>query len=161
MRHWLPIVSGIALISAAGLIVAQDQEQGPNRDSGATVARPKKPADDTSAPMAPDSDQPKIPSQYKRNPTVPGDIATFKSDVDTSQWHTFKVEIVGDEMLVSIDDKPTAYLKSPGVDHATKNAIGFEVAGKEVSIKDVKVWEATANPDWAAKRDAVVGALVK
>jgi len=82
MRHWLPIVSGIALISAAGLIVAQDQEQGPNRDSGATVARPKKPADDTSAPMAPDSDQPKIPSQYKRNPTVPGDIATFKSDVD-------------------------------------------------------------------------------
>ena len=58
------------------------QEQGPNRDSGATVARPKKPADDTAAPPTPDPDQPKIPSAYKRKAANAGDIATFKSDVD-------------------------------------------------------------------------------
>ncbi len=80
MRHWLPILCAFALFSITGLIIAQ--EQGPNLDSGATVARPKKPADDASEAPAPDSSQPKIPSQYKRNPTLPGDIATFKSDVD-------------------------------------------------------------------------------
>jgi VWFA-related protein len=80
MRHWLPILCAFALFSVTGLTIAQ--EQGPNRDSGATVGRPKKPADDTSAPPAPDSDQPKIPSQFKKDPAVTGDLANFKSDVD-------------------------------------------------------------------------------
>jgi hypothetical protein len=64
-------------------------------------------------------------------------------------------------MLVSIDDHPAGYLKSEGLDHATKNAIGFEVGGKSSLIKGMKVWEATASPDWSAKRDAVLAALKK
>ena len=87
--------------------------------------------------------------------------ADFKTAVDLSQWHVVRVEIVGDEMLVSIDGKPAGYLKSEGIDHPTKNAIGFEVGGKQVLVKDMKVWEATASSDWAAKKSAVIGSLGK
>jgi hypothetical protein len=87
--------------------------------------------------------------------------AVFKVDADLAQWHVIRVEIVGDEMLVSIDGKPAGYLKSHGLDHATKNAIGFEVGGKSSCLKAMKVWEAAAAPDWSARRDAFVAALRK
>jgi len=87
--------------------------------------------------------------------------AAFKVEAELAQWHKIRVEIVGDEMLMSIDGKPAGYLKSQGLDHATKNAIGFEVGGKSSLIKEMKVWEATAASDWAARRDAVVAALKK
>jgi Domain of Unknown Function (DUF1080) len=87
--------------------------------------------------------------------------AVFKVDADFAQWHQVRVEVVGDEMLVSIDGKPGAYLKSEGIDHPTKNAIGFEISGKSCELKNMKVWEATAALDWTSRRDAVVGALKK
>ena len=85
--------------------------------------------------------------------------AVFKTDADFTQWHAIRVEIVGDEMLVSIDGKPAGYLKSAGIDHATKNAIGFEISGKSWELKNMKVWEATPSADWAGHREAVVGAI--
>ena len=85
--------------------------------------------------------------------------ADFKVDLDLSKWHTVRVEIVGDEMLVSLDGKPAAYLKSEGINHATKNAIGFEVGGKSVEVKEMKVWEATASGDWAGHRAAIIASL--
>ena len=87
--------------------------------------------------------------------------AGFKVEADLSQWHTIRVEIVGDEMLMSIDGKPAGYLKSPGLDHPAKNSIGFEVGGKTSQVKGMKIWEATPSADWAARRDAVVAALRK
>ncbi len=63
---------------AACLSIAQ--EQGPVRDSGSTVARPRKP----DAEKKDAGDLPKIPSQYKKDKDSPvaGDVAVFKSDVD-------------------------------------------------------------------------------
>jgi hypothetical protein len=87
--------------------------------------------------------------------------ADFKVAADLTQWHAVRVEIVNDEMLVSLDGQPAAYLRSEGVDHPTKNAIGFEVGGKAVEIKDVKVYEATAAGDWPSRRKAVVASLGK
>ncbi|HXX93333.1 MAG TPA: hypothetical protein VEN81_06845 [Planctomycetota bacterium] len=87
--------------------------------------------------------------------------AVFKVDADLTQWHQIRVEIVGDEMLVSIDGKPAGYLKSPGLDHPTKNALGFEVGGKSSGLKAMKVWEASASSDWTARRDAFVALLKK
>jgi hypothetical protein len=87
--------------------------------------------------------------------------AAFKVDADLSQWHAVRVEIVGDEMLMSLDGKPAGYLKSQGLDHATKNSIGFEVGGKSSLLKAMKIWEAAASPDWAVRRDAFVAALRK
>jgi len=62
----------------AGLLIAQ--EQGPNREPGATVARPRK---KDSGDATPDSDLPKIPSRLsKKNETDTTGLANFKSDVD-------------------------------------------------------------------------------
>jgi hypothetical protein len=87
--------------------------------------------------------------------------AVFKPEADLAQWHQIRVEIAGDEMLLSIDGKPAGYLKSQGLDHPTKNSIGFEVGGKSALLKDMKVWEAAVAPDWSARRDALVAALKK
>src|SRR5258708_24613887 len=87
--------------------------------------------------------------------------AVFKTDADLAQWHKIRVEILGDEMFVSIDDVPAGYLKSAGLDHATKNAIGFEVGGKSSLLKGMKIWEASLAADAAARRDAFIAALKK
>ena len=80
MRSWKPaLICSIVLAVLAGLLIAQ--EQGPNREPGTTVARPRKP--DTGN-TTDDSDQPKIPSRLskKNQPPDATGLATFKSDVD-------------------------------------------------------------------------------
>ena len=106
-------------------------------------------------PATPDEEKKRLRDSIKDKGAV------FKVDADLSQWHVIRVEIVGDEMLVSIDGKPAGYLKSQGLDHATKNAIGFEVGGKSSCLKAMKIWEAGAGSDWSARRDAFVAALRK
>src|SRR5438105_3782416 len=56
------------------------QQQGPLKEPGSTVARPRKSADG----KAPDEELPKIPSKLKKDPKMDptGDVAKFKSDVD-------------------------------------------------------------------------------
>jgi hypothetical protein len=106
-------------------------------------------------PATPDDEKKKIRESIKDKGAV------FKTEADLAQWHLVRVEIVGDEMLLAIDGKPAGYLKSQGLDHATKNSIGFEVGGKSSHLKAMKIWEATASPDWSARRDAFVAALRK
>jgi hypothetical protein len=87
--------------------------------------------------------------------------ADFKVAGDPAAWHQVRVEIVGDEMLVDVDGKPAGYLKSEGIGHPTKNAIGFEVAGKSAQIKDFKVFEASAAGGWDSHKQAVISGLTK
>ncbi len=66
-----------------------------------------------------------------------------------------KVQVAGDELLFVVDGKPVAYLKSSGVDHPTKNMLGFTIAGKGIktaSIKNPNFWHATPNPEWVKQR---------
>jgi hypothetical protein len=86
--------------------------------------------------------------------TVPGGL-------DRSTWYQARVEVAGDELLLSIDGKPVAYLKSGGIDHPTKNMLGFSIVGKTASIKNPKFWAATANPDWPSHRAEIVGSIAK
>jgi len=73
------LVCTVALAVLGGILTGQ---QGPVRDPGATVARPRKPADANGKPD--DADLPKIPSQYKKDKTgEPGTLPTFESNVDT------------------------------------------------------------------------------
>ncbi len=80
MRSWkLCSLCAFALVAAAGLLIGQ--EQGPVRDTGSTVAKPRKP--DAEKKDAGEGDLPKIPSQYNKKDKVDvGNLATFKSDVD-------------------------------------------------------------------------------
>ena len=73
------LVCTAALAVLGGILTGQ---QGPVRDPGATVAKPRKPADANGKPD--DADLPKIPSQYKKDKTgEPGTLPTFESNVDT------------------------------------------------------------------------------
>jgi hypothetical protein len=88
-------------------------------------------------------------------------IAAFKVTVDPNTWHKARVEVVGDEMLMSIDGTPVAYFKAEGIDHPAKNMIGFTVGGTGGQIKDFKVWQATSADGWSAKRAEIIANLKK
>ena len=79
MRSWkIYAVSAAAIMTLASFVAGQD---GPMRDSGPTVARPRKPDVDAASPAEPDL--PKIPSRLKKDAT--GDVSalpSFKSEVD-------------------------------------------------------------------------------
>ena len=83
----------------------------------------------------------------------------FKVTFDPAAWHTARVELAGDEMLLKIDGKLVGYLKSEGIDHPTKNMLGITVGGKTGQVKNVKFWDATLSPDWAGSRETVLEGL--
>ena len=67
---------------------------------------------------------------------------TFPVQLDTENWHTFMLETVGDTMRATIDGKPVAFLKSPGIAHATKSKVEFGCMGKDGFFDDLKIWSA-------------------
>jgi hypothetical protein len=87
--------------------------------------------------------------------------ASFKIALDTDKWHQARVEVVGDEMLISIDNQPVGYLKSEGVNHPTKNMVGFTIAGKSAHLDNVKVWYSTVRADWPKNRSDIQAVLQK
>jgi hypothetical protein len=62
--------------------------------------------------------------------------------LEQGKWYTLAVETIGETMRVTIDGKPAAYFKSPGIGHATKSKIELGVAGKDGFFDDIKVWNA-------------------
>lgn len=70
----LPCVAMILVLAS----MLTGQSQGPLKDPGSTVARPRKSADGN------DEELPKIPSKLKKDPQMNkgGDVARFKTDVD-------------------------------------------------------------------------------
>jgi hypothetical protein len=86
----------------------------------------------------------------KNDPTKRDEVAklmtgksiTYPIKLEPEKWYTFTVETVGDEMRASIDGKPAAYLKSPGIGHPTKSKIEVGVSGKDGFFDDIKVWNA-------------------
>ena len=74
----------VLLLTGIRLPLATAQ-QGPQPQSSETVAKPKKkdvPADTTDTT---DADQPKIPTQYKKDKELPSSLPTFHSDVTAVQ----------------------------------------------------------------------------
>jgi hypothetical protein len=67
---------------------------------------------------------------------------TYPTKLEAGKWYTLVVETVGDAMRVTIDGKPTAFFKSPGIGHATKSQIELGVVGKSGLFDDIKVWNA-------------------
>ena len=85
----------------------------------------------------------KDPAQKeKKAQLLKGKSASFPIQLDLTAWHTLTVETVGDEMRASIDGKPVAFLKSPGIAHPTKSRIEFGCGGKDGFLDDIKVFNA-------------------
>ena len=71
-----------------------------------------------------------------------GRTVTYPTKIEPGKTYMVVVETVGDAMRVTIDGQPAAYLKSPGIAHATKSKIELGVAGKDGYFDDIKVWNA-------------------
>lgn len=71
-----------------------------------------------------------------------GRTATFPVNIEPGQWHRMSIEIVGDQMRASVDEKPAGYLKSPGLAHPTKSDFHFTVSGKDALFDDVRIFAA-------------------
>lgn len=59
--------------------------------------------------------------------------------IAVGEWHTLLVKISGDELAVTIDDRPVGSLKSPGIAHPTKKMLRLAVPRNAV-VDDVKIW---------------------
>lgn len=75
-------------------------------------------------------------------------FGVLKVDVKPGAWHTVHMEIVGNEMLGKVDD--VIACGSHEQLTAAKSNIGLTVAGQSASFRNLKIWEATPNPDWAS-----------
>ncbi|HEY3900586.1 MAG TPA: hypothetical protein VGM54_18405 [Chthoniobacter sp.] len=78
----------------------------------------------------------------ERNKLLAGRSATFPADLGDDKWHNVELETVGDSMRATIDGKPAAFLKSPGIAHPTKSRVEFGCAGKDGYFDDIKIWNA-------------------
>ena len=70
--------------------------------------------------------------------------------IKAGEWKTVVLEIVGDEMVAHIDGKAIA--GSHELVGTAKANFGFTVAGDGASFRNLRVWEATANPEWAKNK---------
>jgi hypothetical protein len=71
-----------------------------------------------------------------------GRSVTYPAKLEAGRWYTLAVETVGDQMRVTLDGQPAAWLQSSGIAHPTKSKIELGVAGKDGWFDDVKVWNA-------------------
>ncbi len=58
----------------------------------------------------------------------------------TSHWYSIGIEIVGDQMRVTLDGKSIGLLKASGLAHATKPDLKISVSGKQALFDDLRVW---------------------
>ncbi len=88
--------------------------------------------------------------EMRRDPAKKAEVAKllqgrsvrYPVQLEAGKWYTLVVETVGDEMRVTIDGQPAAFLKSSGIGHATKSKIELGVAGKDGWFDEIKVWNA-------------------
>src|ERR1043166_2167789 len=78
----------------------------------------------------------------ERGKLLVGRQVTYPIKLEAGKWYPVIVEISGDQMRVTVDGKPAAYLKSCGIGHATKSRIELGVGGKDGYFDDIKVWNA-------------------
>lgn len=69
-----------------------------------------------------------------------------KADLKPGEWHTVRMEIVGDTLLGKVDGI-VGYGSNALFTQAKANP-GVTVAGQSVEFRNFKIWEATKNPKW-------------
>lgn len=58
------------------------------------------------------------------------------------KWHLATIEILRDQMRVSLDGRAIGYLQSPGIAHESKSSFHFTVNGPGIHFDDVRIWNA-------------------
>ena len=70
----------------------------------------------------------------------------FKADIKPGTWHKVRMEMVGDTMLGQVDEIIAA--GSSELFKQDRMAPGFTVAGQSAEFRNIKITEATLNPEW-------------
>jgi hypothetical protein len=70
-------------------------------------------------------------------------------------WHTIVWEILGDEMVATIDDKEMVLAKVDGMT-LTRSRLQLVSSGDWAWYDEIKVWKAEPDPKWAKKRALLV-----
>jgi hypothetical protein len=73
---------------------------------------------------------------------VAGRSLSIPAKIEPNRWYGLRIEIAGDELRASLDDKPIGTLKSSGIGHPVKSDFHFTVSGKDALFDDVRVWNA-------------------
>lgn len=73
-------------------------------------------------------------------------FARFPADLAPGTWHKARMEMVGDTLLGQVDDL-TAW-GSSDLFKQDRMAPGFTVGGQSVDFRNLKITEATLNPNW-------------
>jgi hypothetical protein len=71
-----------------------------------------------------------------------GRSSSARATLEQEKWHLVGIEIVGDQMRVSLDGQAIGYLRSPGIAHDTKSSFHFTVNGPGVHFDAVRIWKA-------------------
>lgn len=86
-------------------------------------------------------------------PDKPVPLGRINMPMKLDEWHTVLFEILGEEMVATVDGKSLSGTHSLiGED---KHSVMFVVGG-EGEVRHFKVWEATPNPEWSKNKAAHV-----
>jgi len=80
--------------------------------------------------------------------------------LQAGEWHTLVVEILGKEMLATVDGQKSGYGENERVADPKAN-LGFTVAGEAISIRNLRIWEAQPNPEWTTNKSKLAAAPAK
>ncbi len=84
------------------------------------------------------------------------DFGKVALPLKTGEWHTVVLELKGEEMLASVDGRAVAGAHS--LIATDKANFGFTVAGETASFRNLRVWEAKANPAWGENKKKLTAA---
>jgi hypothetical protein len=71
--------------------------------------------------------------------------------VKPDEWHTLVVELLGPEMVATLDGKHTEFGADELLDRVKDN-FGFTVSGDGVSFRKLQVWSATPKSGWDGRK---------
>lgn len=96
--------------------------------------------------LTPNSFQARKDDNDHEGPDLAKPFNSVSEDFETDEWHTVRIELLGEEMLAQTGDHI-----SLGTDPllATEKAKwGFIVSGDTVGFRDLTIWEALPNEEW-------------
>ena len=83
-----------------------------------------------------------------------------KMKFEPGVWHTIVWEILGDEMVATIDDQEMVLAKVDGLVLA-RSRLQLVSSGDWAWYDEIKVWKAEPDPKWPKKRAALLEQLKK
>jgi len=106
-------------------------------------------------------DQFKIVKMSGTGGTTKGtDVDAKRAKLNDGAWHTVVWEIVGNEMIATVDDKDMVIGKADDMT-PTRSRCELINGGQFDWWKDVKVWKAEVDDKWPAKRPQLLSMLKK